>query len=352
MCYTRREHRSIGLIQLIGAVGLALLFSSSATAKKTDVIVFNNGDRVTGEIKAFERGQLRFSTTAMGTVMIKWDNIDQVISDKTIQLEMDSGQRMLGSLGTATEAEHLQLKTATGERGVPMENVVHMVPIKKDESLWRRLEGSITFGLDYSKGSRVGQSNMGATASLKEEKYQISADWNYNLTRGSQQQDTARWYLGAAYQHTLRNRWFWLANSNLDKNEELGLDLRWLAGGGAGRYIWQSNFSELRLFGGAAGTQESRANVESVTSLEGQFGGRYSVFIFNPNKMDLNVNLDLYPGITESGRWRGNFRTELRWEMIKDLFWNLTYYYTFDNQPPPGAARDDTGVNTGLGYSF
>jgi hypothetical protein len=353
MVYREGLSGVLGVVQVIsGLVLMLLLCSPVALAKKTDVIVFKNGDRVTGEIKNFEHGQLQLSTNAMGTVMIKWDNIDNVISNKSIQIELESGASMMGSLSETQDKKQLQLKSVSGETALPMEDVVYMRPVKKDASLWERLDGSITFGLNYAKGSKVGQSHMGAMAILREAEYQVSGNFNYNLSTGSEREDTERFFLGGAYQRTLSDRWFWLINSNLDRNEELGIDLRFLGGTGGGRYLWQTNFSELRMYGGVAASRELRATDANATQLEGQFGGRYSIFQFNPTKTDLNATLQLFPGITESGRWRGDFRTQFRWEMIKDFFWDLTYYYTFDNRPPPGAAENDTGINTSLGYIF
>ena len=65
----------------------------------------------------------------------------------------------------------------------------------------------------------------------------------------------------------------------------------------------------------------------------------------------MTVSLVLYPGITEPSRLRGNFDTTLRYDIISDLTWNLTYY-TWDNQPTAGAASEDQGITTSLGYRF
>lgn len=353
MFYRRWSNGLCKFVQVIGRVFLLFLcISPAALAQKTDVIILNNGDRVTGEIKTFERGQLRLSTTAMGTVMISWDSVDRVISDKSLQLELKSGARLLGALKDPQGSDMLLLDTGIHERELPIDQVVRMQRLKVGESFWKRLEGSIRFGLDYAKGSRVGQSNMGLTAVLKEEKYRISTDFNYNLTRGSQQRNTERYFLGGIYQRNLKDRWFWLVNSNFERNDELGIDGRWLAGGSAGRFVWQTNLSEFGLYAGVASSREARANEFNETQIEGQLGGRFSIYRFNPTKANLNSTLLIYPGITQEGRWRGDFRLELRWEMIKDIFWDLTYYYTFDNQPPVGASRSDTGINTSVGYSF
>ena len=78
----------------------------------------------------------------------------------------------------------------------------------------------------------------------------------------------------------------------------------------------------------------------------------YALFHFSPTKTDLSLDLALFPGITEPGRFRGNFDAQMCWEIIKDFTWNLTYYFAWDNQPPEIAASEDMGVSTSLGYTF
>ncbi len=48
---------------------LLLLFAGIAYAD-TDVVIFKNGDHLTGEVKSLERGRLRFKTEATDTISI------------------------------------------------------------------------------------------------------------------------------------------------------------------------------------------------------------------------------------------------------------------------------------------
>jgi len=49
---------------LVAALAFAaLLFAAPATAQKTDVVVLNNGDRITGEIKEYGEGKLSVDTS-------------------------------------------------------------------------------------------------------------------------------------------------------------------------------------------------------------------------------------------------------------------------------------------------
>jgi hypothetical protein len=42
----------------------------------------------------------------------------------------------------------------------------------------------------------------------------------------------------------------------------------------------------------------------------------------------------------------------LRNEIIRDLFWDLSFYSTYDNKPAQGAESEDYGIVTSIGASF
>ncbi len=60
----------------------------------------------------------------------------------------------------------------------------------------------------------------------------------------------------------------------------------------------------------------------------------------------------MIPVLSDLGRLSTKLSVDLRKEFVEDLFLNLNLYYTYDNEPPVGAASDDYGIVTSLGYSF
>ena len=63
--------------------------------------------------------------------------------------------------------------------------------------------------------------------------------------------------------------------------------------------------------------------------------------------------MEYFPGITDSDRHRGDLNIRYRQEFIRDLFWNVTYYASFDTKPPAGAfSESDYGIVTGVEYLF
>ncbi len=74
---------------------------------------------------------------------------------------------------------------------------------------------------------------------------------------------------------------------------------------------------------------------------------------YDTPELDLSTQLQLAPNLTDSGRLRGEFDISLRWELVEDLFWELSFYDSHDSKPVvPGAEENDFGVNTSLGWDF
>ncbi len=69
--------------------------------------------------------------------------------------------------------------------------------------------------------------------------------------------------------------------------------------------------------------------------------------------LDLSSALEIIPSLTESGRIRGELDISLTREVIHDLFWQISFYDSYDNSPAvPGAEKNDYGVSTSIGYDF
>ena len=62
---------------------------------QTDILIFDNGDRLTGEIKGLERGRLSFETEATDTIQIELENVAYLTSNQTLRIELGSGARYL-----------------------------------------------------------------------------------------------------------------------------------------------------------------------------------------------------------------------------------------------------------------
>ena len=65
------------LCMTMGGLFIFMLTTAAALAQKIDLIFLKNGDRVTGEIEALDRGLLQLSTTAFGKIQVNWVDIER-----------------------------------------------------------------------------------------------------------------------------------------------------------------------------------------------------------------------------------------------------------------------------------
>ena len=90
---TRPRH----IFLLLFLAGFHLILS----AQKIDTVFFQNGDKLTGEVKVLENNKLKLSTNDAGTVMVEWNKIDSVKILNSMRIEMADGRVMYGILLTA-----------------------------------------------------------------------------------------------------------------------------------------------------------------------------------------------------------------------------------------------------------
>ena len=334
-------------------ITLAILLSTPAMAAKTDLIYLNNGDRITCEIKALAYGQLKVSTDSMGTLYIEWTDIDRIVSKQSLQLEMENGERLFGKLGEPDEKRHLDVEVLDHSEDVVMDEVVRMEPIEVEKSLWKRLDGSISAGLDVEKTNNLFKWNLAADASLRTRTYLTRVNLSWDLTTQDELEDSDRASIGVSHQKYLSNRWFRAFLVNASRNNETGIDLRVSAGGGIGRYLKQSNRSVFGLTGGVVVTNEQTiSSADDTTSLEGLLRADWRVFQYKSPEINFTSALTVLPTLDSGGRVRGTLDVNLRRELVADLFFNVNLYTTYDNQPPEGASSGDYGLITSLGYTY
>ncbi len=339
--------RSLRLISLL----LALLSTSLAAAPKTDVILMKNGDRITGEIKSLLRGKLELSTDHMGTIQIEWEHIDEVVSKTGQAIELANGTRFYGTLEKPESEDFVRIGTEEGAVGVSSEDIVAMYPV--ETSFWNRLDLSAQLGFSWDKSSEVGKYNLQLDATWRDPRFVTRAAFVADVTTQKGREDTARSVLNLNHMRFLPKKRFRGVFGNLENNDELGLDLRALAGAGYGWIPIRSQRSLFGLMAGLAVNREIPREGDSETNLEAVGSLVYDYFRYSEPDREFRVDLSVYPSLTQTGRWRAAFNMSYRLDLIGDLFWGLSAYAVYDSEPATeDASKSDYGVSSTIGYNF
>lgn len=345
---------TFAMLLLIAALFLTGTSETHAQTEDTfrDKIYLKNGDRITGNIKELDRGKLRVKTTTMDTVYLDWLDVESIESNTYLRIAKTDGTFTYGRVQRSDMTENLQIYDRGKITEIPVLEVASAKRLRVDESFWRRLEGDVSAGIDYKKASDILLVNVASNLRLREEKYEIGFGFNWNETTRTEDNNSSRADLRGDYTRLLRDRWFWKASAGLERNQELGIDLRTIISGTAGKYFIQTSTMRFEVNVGLAASLEDRTDGTTQDGVEGLIRSSFDIFQLNIPTTRLTANVNLFPGITESGRVRVNTDITLRNEIFVDFFWDLSFYHSYDNQPADGFEGEDFGIVTSLGASF
>ena len=317
-----------------------------------DKIYLKNGDRVTGNIKELDRGKLRVKTITMDTIYVNWVDVESIESNTYLRIAKTDGSFTYGRVQKSDMTESLRIFDRGITTEIPAINVASVKPIRVDESFWHRIEGDVSAGIDYKKASDILLVNVASNLRLREEKYELAFGFNWNETTRTDDHDSSRAELSGDYTRFLKNRWFWKASGGFERNQQLGLDLRTIISGTAGKYFVQTSTMRFEVNVGLAASLEDRTDGTKQDGVEGLIRSSFDIFKLNIPMTRLSANVNVFPGITESGRVRVNTDITLRNEIFRDFFWDLSFYSNYDNRPAEGAESEDFGIVTSLGATF
>jgi len=355
----RQSSKSLAINLLLAPrsqmVVAAFLFTVStalpAAAQKTDVVTLTNGNIITGEIKGIDKGLIRLSTTSMGMVDVKWAYVAAIDSDKTLEVDLATGERVYGSVRPGDPGT-LDVATGAEPTRVNLDEVAEVWPIGK--SFWQKQNGNLDFGLTFTRANNQVQYNFNFRNTFNGRGYKIPLTVTSALTRIEDETTTNRHTVRGSWIRNLRGpKWFALVLGEYQRNDELDLDFRASAGGGVGRYLFESSRYAWATYGATIGTQERYASGVSTTTASVVAGTNMNVFIYGDHDLTFHTNFQAIPSLTGEGRVRLEFNTSVNYELFSSLYLGVNFYDQYDSNPPEEAAQqNDFGVSTTVGYKW
>lgn len=336
---------------------LPILVSTANAGVTTDVIIFKNGDRLTGEIKRMSQGSIYFKNASMyETIRLDWEKIERIITDRHFIISLSDNTRFSGSIEKDVTLvkgkEGLKVKTDTESLRLEPDRIIEMMP--SEESFFQSFHVDADLGFTLSRA----ENQRSLTTSLEIERF--STKWNFStlldtsLNSRNDVDKISRNSLTISSQYFVSRNWFIPAIAQFQSSSEQALDLRTSFGGGIGRYLKRTNRTVMFVTGGLVGTRErydpTRTDQPKRSSLEAVAGVGYTTFRFDKTRFD--TTFLVFPSLSDSGHYRTDLRTNVRFNIVGDLYWTANLYANYDNRPPMGTSAGDYGLTTGIGWSF
>jgi hypothetical protein len=325
-------------------------------SRKDDVLILKNGDRMTGEIKGLQRGELNFKADYMAeSVRIDWNRVDRIETKSTFLIQLVDGHLFTAGIkllpSTSADAQNVIIDVANSPTIVRQLDVLRISPV--ETGFWKQLEGSVDFGLSYTSGNKQYSTELTAAATYRKGDHTFTSSIDSAFSGQPKAESTKRNQFTFDYRKQVNERWYVGAFLDLLRSDQQSLALRTTVGGLIGRNLRQTENTRYSVFAGAAfarekyssGLEKPRAN--NVDSL---VGFDYTTFRFS--RTDIRSRFMLFPSLTTPGRVRMQATSDLRIKVVTDLWWGFHLYENFDSKPPVRADKNELGVSTSIGWKF
>jgi hypothetical protein len=339
---------------------LACLFLMSPLLR-SDQIILQNGDRVTGSIIKKVEGTLTVRSAHFGTITMPWVQVQSVATNAPVHIELESGETLHGSL-TVTGGS-AEIATMSGTRTETTNNLIAL----RSEAEQRNYEGLLDPGwTDLWRGS-VNMGTSGATGNAQT----VTFTTGFDVARTSVADKASVYFKAikasalvdgekAATAKAVRGGWAYSRNTgprlfanffnDYEYDRFQSLDLRFVAGSGLGYSVWKGERRRLDLLGGGAYTRESFTTPLIRNSASAYWGDDLSLQVNSITT--LSQSFRMFNNLTETGDYRVTFDAGAVNKLTQWLSWNVSLSDRYSNNPAPGRKTNDFLYSTGLGFTF
>jgi Protein of unknown function, DUF481 len=340
---------------LVALPSLLILLCLSAQAKRNDLVIMKNGDRLTGEVKKLEYGVLYVDLPYVsGSIGVNWSEVEKVESTGGFQVILKDGERVAGTIGKVPEAEAPDKDfTIDSEQGVVRAAAPDVVTVESQKrNFWRQLTGSIDFGTNFTSGNNQTSLNADVSASYLSTKWLAGAGANSSFSGQSGGSKSNLFEVQTIDGRFLSRNSFLMGIGDFLHSSQQDLSLRSTLGGGFGRYMVRTNHNTLAWVGGVVYTHENFESTDQSAdqNIEALLGVQYKMFRFD--RYNLQSQLLVYPGLTDAGRVRATTKTTFTMKLVNNFHLDFTVLDNFDSSPPFNAKRNELGISNTLGWTF
>ena len=386
---------------------LAALCISFSTAEvwshaKTDIVTVANGDQITGAVNAMSSGKLSLSTDYAGIVNIKWREVRQIESRYIYEVRLDDGERIYGRFVGNDIPNQLSFQSGRVNRQVDIDDIVEVRSIENElaDKLDLALGATVyadpntqTLVLnargqyDVRGGRTTFQASINDTrTSIKSSAEETPCDCSENPDGGTVDTPEAPANKDTESSNASSfeiSREFWrergtaqsyrVLNARYETNDELGIAHRGSLGFGLGRYLINDLGNELAISAGLQGVQERRKTCDDQTGDSGNpifteddsretcndaelfLNVKWHLYSFQNLDMDISLNGNTYPSLSDWGRVRGDLKLLINWELFDSFYWTVDAQTIIDSagdRDDNSLSNSDYTISTGVTWRY
>jgi len=346
---------------------IAILVSGGAA--KSEVVVFKNGDQLTGSWVLVTEGKILFKSEALGEIPVPVSKVKTMVSKTPAVILVKGAVTYSGRLSLLESGDWELGGEDGGTRRLAAAAVVAIYPMevyraRGEEVPFRPFsnwQGKANLGYSLVRGERdASMLSLGVSGTRRfpnlpgfNERFRT----NYLLTMLVASTRTNGVRTSANSITTSLRQDFLFSPTNfafvlgqLEHSQTQSLDLRQTYGAGVGRDLVRRPRLALQFLGGMTYVREDFEGPERRQNAEVLVGEKIDWRISN-NANFVNY-LNFFPNLTNRGQYRADTTSTLSLRVSSRLSFNTTLADRFLSNPPPGKQKNEVVLTTGLGLDF
>jgi len=334
---------------LWGVLLSAFLLIQSAAA---DVLVLQNGDRVTGEILGLKDGTLQFKTSYAGALKVSVGKIAGLTSDKVVTVRFKSGGYGTGHL-VPSYARMAQLRSIAGGFGNPIqiEMISEIYPGKEIQRGFK-WSGRVNLGATKRSGNTDTRSlhiDAAIKGETEKDRLRFEGSLNKEFSGSERTQDDFKFL--AQHDHILSKSLYFYTNVKFSRNEPQDLTLRASLGTGVGWQIIKSDKTNFAIEAGPAYVNENFDTAEDRDFVAGRWAVLFDHYLWKKFAQFFHRHEGIVD-LENTGNVSIDSSTGLRFPLSNGFNLTTQADIDWDSEPAPGATSTDKKYLLTIGYSW
>jgi putative salt-induced outer membrane protein YdiY len=327
---------------------LVILLPSSLLA---DMVVFKNGDKLTGTIQTLDSGKLKIIGTLAGDVSVNLSDVATFSSTQPIVIETKSGQQIHQPISAA---EDNAIRPATGP-AIAIDSIKQLNPIPP------KWTGSLLVNGTMARGN-TNTDVLGITFNSEYRRHDdtyndrttLGADYNFGRQRdpstGDTHTTTDNWMAQGKYDHFFTEKLYSYVDAKIEHDRIAELNYRLTPGVGLG-YQWvEKPELNFRTEAGVTYVYE-----DYITDGHDDFAALRLAYHLDKKlaeKVKFFNDFEILPAFQDPSDYTLTADAGVRVDVAKNWFTEFKVEWARDNTPPPGADKNDFRYIVGVGYNF
>jgi hypothetical protein len=354
--------------------------SPPSAAKKTgppDLLIFVNGDRITGTLIRGDSHEIVFQPAMLDQVKIPWTKIEELKTARPFVVVSTAKPTQLGTLEATPSAitvfteKHISVPLEQDKTVMIVDPETYQTSIATKPEVWQAWTGTVSAGINIVEATQSAHNYTGDLALTRttprlawlSPKDRTTLVFHGNFGKLSQPgEPTVRTdiYHGMAEQDEFFSpRYYAFTSATYDHNIAQGLSLQQAYGSGIGAKLLRGDTTQLELKGDLHYTRQDFDSSELISqpflaSTDNLLGSTFSVVGVRKfsNKLIWTANANASPAYNAAQAFQASGASTWTMPVYRTLSLNVGLIESYLNNPQPGFRRNSLQFTSGFQFAF